>query len=150
MASFNKVILAGNLTRDPQMKYLPSNAAVTDFGLAVNRRYKSADGKDREDVAFVDCTAFGKTAEVINKFFIKGKPILIEGRLKYETWEDRQHGGKRSRLSVVVENFQFLGDGGGGKDRSPGGKSDRPRSADASNPFDGSDEPQFTEADIPF
>jgi single-strand DNA-binding protein len=116
MASFNKVILMGNLTRDPQMKYLPSQTAVVEFGVACNRRYKTAQGEDKEEVTFVDCTSFGKQAEVINQYFTKGKPIFIEGRLKYDSWEDKQGGGKRSKITVVIENFQFVGgrDGGGG------------------------------------
>ena len=116
MASFNKVILMGNLTRDPQMKYLPSQTAVVEFGVACNRRFKTAQGEDKEEVTFVDCTSFGKQAEVINQYFTKGKPIFIEGRLKYDQWEDKQGGGKRSKITVVIENFQFVGgrEGGGG------------------------------------
>src|SRR5687767_11879463 len=116
MASFNKVILMGNLTRDPQLKYLPSQTAVAEFGLAMNRKFRTQQGEDREEVTFVDCTAFGKTGEVINQYFTKGKPIFIEGRLKYDSWDDKQGGGKRSRITVVVDNFQFVGgrDGGGG------------------------------------
>src|SRR5437763_12199096 len=116
MASFNKVLLMGNLTRDPQLKYLPSQTAVAEFGLACNRRFKTQTGEDREEVTFVDCTAFGKQAEVINQYCTKGKPLFIEGRLKFDSWEDKQGGGKRSKLTVVIENFQFIGsrDGGGG------------------------------------
>lgn len=116
MASFNQVILMGNLTRDPQLKYLPSQTPVAEFGLACNRKFKSQSGEDREEVLFVDCAAFGKTGELINQYFTKGKPIFIQGRLKYDSWEDKQGGGKRSKLSVVVDNFQFIGgrDGGGG------------------------------------
>src|SRR4051794_41599148 len=116
MASYNKVILMGNLTRDPQMKYLPSQTAVVEFGLACNRKYKTQSGEDKEEVTFVDCTAFGRTGEVINQYFTKGKPIFIEGRLKYDSWEDKQGGGKRSKITVVIDNFQFVGgrDGGGG------------------------------------
>src|SRR4051812_31620988 len=123
MASFNKVILMGNLTRDPQMKYLPSQTAVVEFGLACNRKYKTQSGEDKEEVTFVDCTAFGRTGEVINQYFTRGKPIFIEGRLKFDSWEDKQGGGKRSKLSVVVENFQFIGgrDGGQGGGGAPGG-----------------------------
>ena len=109
MASFNKVILMGNLTRDPQLKYLPSQTAVVEFGLACNRKFKTQAGEDKEEVTFVDCTAFGRTGEVINQYFTKGKPIFIEGRLKYDQWEDKQGGGKRSKITVVVENFQFVG-----------------------------------------
>jgi single-strand DNA-binding protein len=120
MASYNKVILMGNLTRDPQLKYLPSQTAVVDFGVACNRRYKTQAGEEKEEVTFVDCAAFGRTAEVINQYFQKGKPIFIEGRLRYEQWEDKQGGGKRSRISVHVDNFQFVGgrEGAGG---APGG-----------------------------
>src|SRR5215216_3810200 len=116
MASFNKVLLMGNLTRDPQLKYLPSQTAVAEFGLACNRKFRTAQGEDREEVTFVDVTAFGKQAEVINQYMTKGKPIFIEGRLKYDSWEDKQGGGKRSKITVVIENFQFVGgrDGGGG------------------------------------
>ncbi len=123
MSSFNKVLLMGNLTRDPQLKYLPNQTAVAEFGIACNRKFKSASGEDREDVLFVDCSAFAKTGELINQYFTKGKPIFIEGRLKYDSWEDKQGGGKRSKLSVVVENFQFIGgrEGGGGGGGGGGG-----------------------------
>lgn len=115
MSSFNQVILMGNLTRDPQLKYLPSQTAVAEFGLAANRKFRTASGEDREEVLFVDCSAFGKTGELINQYFTKGKPIFIQGRLKYDSWDDKQGGGKRSKLTVVVDNFQFIGgrDGGG-------------------------------------
>src|SRR3954449_3807365 len=123
MASYNKVILMGNLTRDPQMKYLPSQTAVVEFGLACNRKYKTQSGEQKEEVTFVDCTAFGRTGEVINQYFTKGKPIFIEGRLKYDQWEDKQGGGKRSKITVVIENFQFVGgrDGGGAGGGGGGG-----------------------------
>src|SRR3954454_15036709 len=123
MASFNKVLLMGNLTRDPQLKYLPSQTAVAEFGVATNRKFRTAQGEDREEVTFVDITAFGKQAEVINQYMTKGKPIFIEGRLKYDQWEDKQGGGKRSKITVVVENFQFVGgrDGGGGGGGGGGG-----------------------------
>jgi single-strand DNA-binding protein len=122
MSSFNKVMLMGNLTRDPQLKYLPSQTAVAEFGIACNRKFRTATGEDREEVTFVDVAAFGKTGEVINQYFTKGKPIFIEGRLKYDQWEDKQGGGKRSKLSVVVENFQFIGGrDGGGAGAPPGG-----------------------------
>jgi single-strand DNA-binding protein len=107
-ASFNKVMLMGNLTRDPQVKQLPSNTTVVEFGLAVSRKFKTASGEDREEVAFVDCSAFGRQAETINQFCTKGKPLFIEGRLKFDSWDDKGGQGKRSKLSVVVENFQFL------------------------------------------
>jgi single-strand DNA-binding protein len=101
------------------MKYLPSQTAVVEFGVACNRKFKKADGSDGEEVTFVDCTSFGKQAEVINQYFTKGKPIFIEGRLRYDTWDDKQGGGKRSKITVVIENFQFVGgnNDGGGEDR---------------------------------
>ena len=120
MASYNKVFLMGNLTRDPQVKHLPSQMVVVEFGLAVNRKYKTADGADKEEVAFVDCTAFGRQAETISQYCTKGKPIFVEGRLKFDTWDDKSGGGKRSKLTVVVENFQFLGRAGEGGEQRPG------------------------------
>src|SRR6266496_253008 len=102
MANVNIVILMGNLTRDPQLKYLPSQTPVVDFGLAVSRRYKTATGEDKEEVLFVDCSAFGKTAETINQYCRKGKALFIEGRLKLDTWDDKQTGQKRSKHAVIV------------------------------------------------
>jgi single-strand DNA-binding protein len=107
MANFNKVILLGNLTRDPQLSYLPSQTAVVDFGLAMNRKWKGQDGSMKEDTCFVDCQAFGKTAENINKYCKKGNPLFVEGRLKFDSWT-AQDGTKRSKHRVTVENFQFM------------------------------------------
>jgi single-strand DNA-binding protein len=109
MPSFNKVVLMGNLTRDPQLKHLPNNLVVAEFGIACNRRYRTAAGEDKQEVAFVDCTAFGRQAETIGQYCTKGKPIFVEGRLKYDSWEDKSGHGKRSKLTVTVENFQFIG-----------------------------------------
>jgi single-strand DNA-binding protein len=169
MASYNKVLLMGNLTRDPQLKYLPSQTPVVDFGVACNRKYKLQSGEQKEEVTFVDCSAFGKTAELINQYFTKGKPIFVEGRLRYEQWEDKQGGGKRSRLSVHVDNFQFIGgrDGpahegggptGGGENQqrpsrgpsrpAPGPAHETSGPSPAEQPFP--DEQQFKEDDIPF
>lgn len=121
MPSFNKVILMGNLTRDPQLKHLPNDLSVTEFGLAVNHKFKTKSGESREDVLFVDCSAFGKTGEIIHEHLTKGKPVLVEGRLKLDSWEDKNGGGKRSKISVVVDGFQFIG----GKDaQSDGDDSD--------------------------
>ena len=116
MANYNRVILLGNLTRDPQLKYLPSQMPVVEFGLAVNHKWRSKTGEDREEVLFIDCSCFGKGAEIINQYCQKGKPLLVEGRLKLDSWEDKQGGGKRHKHTVVVDNFQFVGgrDGGGG------------------------------------
>ena len=120
MASFNKVILMGNLTRDPQLRYLPSNTPLCEFGLAVSRRYRDRDGNQKEDVCFVDITAWGRQAETINQYMSKGKPILVEGRLKLDQWTN-QEGQKRSKLTVVAENFQFVGsrEGGGAGGEAP-------------------------------
>lgn len=163
MANFNKVLLMGNLTRDPQLRYLPNQMAVAEFGLAVNRRWKGPNGEDREEVTFVDCTAWGKQAETINQYCQKGKGIFIEGRLKFDTWEDKQGGGKRSKLTVVVENFQFIGgrDGGGAPQGQGGGEYDQ-RPAPRQAPSRPQAQPQrppeppigeeqhFKEDDIPF
>ena len=112
MASFNQVILLGNLTRDPQLKYLPSQTAVTEFGLACNRKFKSQSGEDREEVTFVDVTLWGRQAEVAQEYLKKGRQVFIEGRLQLDTWDDKQTGQKRSRLRVVAENMQMLGSRG--------------------------------------
>ena len=117
MAAYNKVLLIGNLTRDPQLTYTPSQTPVAEFGLATNRKWTGQDGSQREETCFVDCRAFGRQAETINKYLTKGRPVFVEGRLTYDSWT-AQDGSKRSRLRVTVENFQFLG-GGGGQAGSP-------------------------------
>lgn len=108
MASFNKVILIGNLTRDPQVSMLPSNTPVCEFGMAINRKWRAQNGEQKEEVCFVDCRAFGRQAETLGQYMTKGKPLMVEGHLRFEQWDDKA-GVKRSRLSVVVENFQFIG-----------------------------------------
>ena len=113
MPNYNKVIMAGHLTRDPQLSTLPSNTTVCEFGLASSRKFKKQDGNSGEEVCFVDCRVFGKQAETFNQYMNKGKPVLVEGRLKYDSWEAKD-GGKRSKLYIVVDSFQFLG----GKDTS--------------------------------
>jgi single-strand DNA-binding protein len=122
MAGYNKILLMGNLTRDPQLSYTPNQTAVVDFGMAMNRRWTGQDGSQREETCFVDCRAFGRLAENINKYMTKGRPIFIEGRLTFESWTT-QDGSKRSRHRVTVENFQFLpgtGTGGGGQEVDSG------------------------------
>jgi len=114
MANYNKVFLMGNLTRDPQLRYTPNKQAVCDFGIAINRKWKGADGQMHEDVCFVDCTAWAGRGEVISKYLTKGQPIFVEGRLHYHTW-DGPDGKKRSKLDVVVDQFQFIGSKGGGQ-----------------------------------
>jgi single-strand DNA-binding protein len=156
MPSVNKVIIVGNLTRDPVTKQLQSQSMVTEFGLAMNRKFKAPSGEDREEVCFVDCSAFGRQAEVIQKYCRKGKSLYVEGRLKYDSWDDKGGHGKRSKLSIVVENFQFLG----GKDDGPAdagaehpARADQPRRPRdergvPTQPF--GDTMEFKEADIPF
>ncbi|HEV2210669.1 MAG TPA: single-stranded DNA-binding protein [Verrucomicrobiae bacterium] len=111
MANFNKVILAGNLTRDPEMRYTPKGTAVAKFGLAVNRKWKAETGELKEEVTFVDIEAWSSQAETIGKYLKKGRPILLEGRLRYDSWDDKQTNQKRSRLVVVLDSFQFLDSG---------------------------------------
>jgi single-strand DNA-binding protein len=115
MANYNRVILAGNITRDPELRYTASGQAVAKLGLAVNRKYKTKEGEQREDTTYVDCTAWARSAEILCEYVKKGDPILIEGRLHYSTWEDKETGAKRSKLDVVIENFQFLSRGPGGQ-----------------------------------
>ncbi len=115
MASFNKVILIGNLTRDPELKYTPKGTAVAKIGLAVNRSWKTDTGETREEVTFIDVDAFGRQAEVIGQYLKKGRPLMVEGRLKLDQWDDKTTGQKRSRLGVVLESFQFLDSGRGGE-----------------------------------
>ena len=104
---FNKVILVGNLTRDIELRYTPSGTAVGNTGIATNRKFKSSDGQQREEICFVDLTFFGRTAEIANQYLKKGSKVLVEGRLKFDTWED-QNGGKRSKHSITVENMTML------------------------------------------
>jgi len=151
MANFNKVILAGNLTRDPEVRYTPKGTAIAKLGLAINRTWKNEAGETKEEVTFVDVDAFGRTAEVISQYLKKGRPILVEGRLKLDQWDDKQTGQKRSRLGVVLENFQFLdsgrGDGGGGSKSAPSGPApSAPSSPDGPEP----EGPAPEEDDVPF
>ena len=118
MANYNKVILVGNLTRDPQMSYLPSQTPVVEVGLAINRRWRGQEGEQREETCFIDCRAYGKQAETINQYMRKGRPILIEGRLQLDTWEGKD-GQKRSKHRVIIERFQFLGSGTGQAPSAP-------------------------------
>ncbi len=117
--SYNKVIMMGNLTRDPQLSYLPSQTPVVEFGLATNRKWKSNDGQMREEVCFVDCRAYGRMAENISKYCQKGRPLMIEGRLTFDQWE-AQDGSKRSKHRVTVESFNFVDSGGGGRSNNDG------------------------------
>jgi single-strand DNA-binding protein len=135
MASFNKVILVGNLTRDPELRYTPKGMAIAKIGLAVNRNWTSEGGEKKEEVTFVDVDIFGRTAENVAQYMKKGRPILIEGRLRLDQWDDKQTGQKRSRLGVVAETVQFLGSGGGGAaGGGDGGDSPAPRRSAPSAP----------------
>ena len=145
MASFNRVILVGNITRDIEVKYLQSGTAVTDIGLAVNDRRKSNTGEWVEETTFVDVTLWGRTAEVAGEYLSKGSPVLVEGRLKLDTWET--DGQKRSKLRVVGERMQMLGGKGGG---GGGGGGGRGRSYDESEYSDSTGAQVGGSDDIPF
>ena len=139
MASFNKVILLGNLTRDPEVRYTPKGTAVTELGMAVNRVYTAENGEKREETTFVDVTLWGRTAEIAGEYLKKGRPVFIEGRLQLDTWDDKQSGQKRSKLKVVGEGLQLIGSrpGGGGGGGGGGGdeeSSSAPRSSSKSAP----------------
>jgi single-strand DNA-binding protein len=160
MNGFNKVILAGNLTRDPELRYTPGGMAIAKFGLALNRKWKDTQsGEMKEEVTFVDVDAFGKQAETIGNYLKKGRPILVEGRLKLDQWDDKQTQQKRSRLGVVLEAFTFLdsgnrGEGGdfaGGGSQGGGAPSARPRPQQSAPPptNTGGDLPP-EEDDVPF
>lgn len=133
MANYNKVLLMGNLTRDPELRYSgggTGGTAITKFGLATNRQWRNQAGEQQEETCFVDIVVFGRQAETCNEYLSKGRPVFVEGRLSLSTWEDRETGAKRSRLEVVAERVQFLGSrsdsgggGGGGYSRSGGGSS---------------------------
>jgi single-strand DNA-binding protein len=145
MANFNKILLLGNLTRDPQLSYTPSQTAVVDFGLAVNRRWTGQDGSAREETCFVDCRAFGKQAETINKYLTKGRQVFIEGRLTFDSWT-AQDGTKRSKHRVTVETFQFIGSGQAGASQSGGDQQALP---DSHNDVDVNSQKNSND-DIPF
>ncbi|MBL8857399.1 MAG: single-stranded DNA-binding protein [Planctomycetes bacterium] len=148
MASFNRVILMGNLTRDPELRFTPSNMPICKFGLAVNRRFKDGQsGEWKEEATFVDVTIFGSRAEPFAKYHQKGKQAFIEGTLRMDTWEDKNGGGKRSKLYVVADSWEFVGSGGG---RSEGGGSDRGGFSQSDTQGGGSSsqgEPEYQQAD---
>lgn len=129
MASFNKVILLGNLTRDPEVRYTPKGSAVCDLGLAVNRTYTLDNGEKREEVTYVDVVLWARLAEIAGEYLKKGRPVFIEGRLQLDTWDDKQSGQKRSKLRVIGETMQLLGSrpgGGGGGGGAEAGEEERP------------------------
>jgi len=144
MANLNKVLLLGNVTRDPEVRYTPKGSAVCDLGIAVNRAYTTDSGEKREEVTFVDVTLWGRTAEVDSEYLKKGRPVFIEGRLQMDSWDDKQTGQKRTRLRVVAENMQLLGG------RPPGGADVTGESRQASAPPKKSAAPEPGEDEIPF
>jgi single-strand DNA-binding protein len=163
MASFNKVILMGNLTRDPELRYTSKGTAIARLGLAVNRVWRTETGESREEVTFVDCDAFARTAETLCQYLKKGNPVLIEGRLQLHTWEDKQSGQKQSKLRVNIEQFRFVGGptgggsgggGGGGGGGREGGHSDAPKPRPATAAPSGGDDmdsgPMPSDDDVPF
>jgi single-strand DNA-binding protein len=136
----NSVFFAGRLTRDPSLRYLPSQSCLTEFGVVANRKYKDANGAEHDEATFLDCVAYGKQAELINKHFQKGKEIFLIGRIKYDAWEDKTTKQRRSKVMLAVEKFQFVGGRGEGQGKPA-----------QSAPQDGKPaEEQFDEADIPF
>jgi single-strand DNA-binding protein len=152
MASFNKVILAGNLTRDPELRYTPKGTAVCRFTLAVNRTYTGEDGQRKEEVSFIDVDAWARQAEVIAQYMKKGRPFLVEGRLKQDTWEDKNTKQKQSKLKVVLESFSFIDanrpEAGGGAPAAP--RAAGPSAAAAAVEPPEPDVPPHESDDVPF
>lgn len=172
MANFNKVILMGNLTRDPESSFVnnDSDRAICNFGLGINRKWNDANGNTKEEATFVDCVAFGRVADIINQYCSRGNPLFVEGRLKFEQWEDKQTGDKRTKLKVIVENIQLMGSpngngGNGGGNQNNGNRqqnqrqqgnqrnnnqrsNNRNQRQQDDSPF--GNEPQFGDDDIPF
>lgn len=162
MASLNKVMIIGNLTRDPEIKYTPKGTAIADIGLAVNRNYTTESGEKREEVTFIDVTLWGRVAEIVGEYCKKGRPLFVEGRLQLDSWDDKATGQKRSKLKVVGENIQLLGarEGGGGgggesdeqhgEGRSQGRPASRPSAAPQTKRPPADPDLDAAEDDIPF
>lgn len=160
MANLNKVMLIGNLTRDPELRYTPKGTAVTDLALAINRVWSNDQGQKQEETTFVDVTFWGRQAEIAQQYLAKGRGVYIEGRLQMDTWDDKETGKKRSRLKIHGENLQFLPDGrstpgsGSANGGNGGGYSSRPPQSSRSEPPQGgspaSSEGFQDEDDIPF
>lgn len=152
MASFNKVILVGNLTRDPELRYTPKGTAIAKIGIAVNRVWTNEAGEKKEEVTFVDVDVFGRTAENVGQYMRKGRPILIEGRLRLDQWDDKQTGQKKSKLGVVAETVQFLGspagEGGAPAPARQRSAAAAPASAPAGESLEGDGPPESD--DVPF
>jgi single-strand DNA-binding protein len=152
MASFNKVILAGNLTRDPELRYTPKGTAVVKIGLAVNRTWKTESGETKEEVSFIDIEAWGRQAEVIAQYMRKGRPLLVEGRLKLDTWEDKNTHQKQSKLKVVLEGFSFIDSKGAEGGAAPSEAPHRPAPPASKPPEspESGEAPAAEEDDVPF
>lgn len=158
MANFNKVIIAGNLTRDPELRYTPKGTAIARLSMALNRKWKNDSGEMQEEVTFVDVDAFGRQAEVIAQYMKKGRPLLVEGRLRLDQWEDKQTGARRSQLRVVLDSFSFIdGGGGGGREetsdpfeQSASTSSPRPQQNSRSEPPAGRGGDLPDDDDVPF
>ena len=153
MKGFNKVVLMGNLTRDPETRTTPSGQSVTSFSLAVNRSWRGADGQQQEAVSYIDCTAWGKAGEIIAQYMSKGRALLVSGRLDQRSWDDKDSGQKRSKVEVVVEDFNFV-DGGQGGSNNDGGSTSRASSSASSSkksaPAADVDDQPIDLSDIPF
>ncbi len=156
MANLNKVFLMGNLTRDIELKSTSGGQQVARIGLAVNRRWTGQDGQPKEEVTFVDCEAWGKTGETMAKYLAKGRPVFIEGRLKLDTWQDKESDQNRSKMNIVVESFQFIdsrpgggGSGGGGGEEGGYSKPQVVTRSSAPRPAPAADGPEHSD-DIPF
>ena len=158
MANLNKVMLIGNLTRDPELRVTPKGTAICTFSIAVNRKFKDDSGGEREEVTYIDIEAWGKSGENISKYCTKGRPLFVEGRLRLDQWEDKTTKEKRSRMKVVLENFQFLG-GGRGEGGAPGAEGGgggeartyAPRSSGGAAPRQSAPAPQENlDEDVPF
>jgi single-strand DNA-binding protein len=151
MASFNKVILLGNLTRDPEVRYTPKGSAVCDLGIAVNRQYTLDNGEKREEVTYVDVVLWARLAEIAGEYLKKGRPVFIEGRLQLDTWDDKQSGQKRSKLRVIGETMQLLGSRPSGTGGPAEAGEDVPRaSSRPSTPAKSVAPPEPDEDEIPF
>jgi single-strand DNA-binding protein len=148
MASFNKVVLVGNLTRDPELRYTPKGAAVAKVSLAINHRWTTDTGEKKEEVTFVEVDCFGRTAENVGQYMKKGRPLLVEGRLRLQQWDDKQTGQKRQKLGVVAESVQFLGgkeEGGGSRPTESNPSEDGQKASEAPQP-----DAQPESDDVPF
>jgi single-strand DNA-binding protein len=156
MASFNKVLLMGNLTRDPEVRYTPKGTAIAQIGLAVNRQWTTETGEQKEEVTFVDIEVWGRQAETAGQYLSKGRPVFVEGRLRFDQWDDKESGQKRSKLKVVAERVQFLGSsnrGGGEFSEKPPGENRPQRPASRPSPQPSAPEempPSEADDNIPF